>query len=319
MEFVEKILGITVKYGEELKKVFPNFIHGRYNLRYVWLGKEKVILVFPKRELEPIKLVKSHLDYIIEKESLPVVLILDKTTYLEREYLLREKLPFIVKDRQIYLPFLGVYLQELYSAEKKNLDKLLPSSQLLLLLFIYEGCRDLPASEAVKMLEFTPTTISRAAGQLEDLGLIETRKEGVKKIITSEFRPKELFKKAGAYLRSPVKRTVYVLKTELDENLLRSSYSALSDYSMLSNSEEIYYASDSIKKWERDSTKKLLDPEDQCAIELWRYDPKKLSRDDLVDPLSLALALEEDYDERVEQAVEEMLDNLWEEIDKSVE
>ena len=34
-----------------------------------------------------------------------------------------------------------------------------------------------------------------------------------------------------------------------------------------------------------------------------------------VDELSLALALREDADERVEEAVEEMLNNLWRKID----
>ena len=34
-----------------------------------------------------------------------------------------------------------------------------------------------------------------------------------------------------------------------------------------------------------------------------------------VDRLSLALALAEDKDERVEEAVEEMLKNVWEDID----
>ncbi len=35
----------------------------------------------------------------------------------------------------------------------------------------------------------------------------------------------------------------------------------------------------------------------------------------MVDELSLALSLREDADERVEEAVEEMLNNLWRKID----
>lgn len=62
-------------------------------------------------------------------------------------------------------------------------------------------------------------------------------------------------------------------------------------------------------------TKDLQDSNSQVAIEMWRYDPRKLSREKMVDELSLALSLREDADERVEEAVEEMLNNLWRKID----
>ena len=50
------------------------------------------------------------------------------------------------------------------------------------------------------------------------------------------------------------------------------------------------------------------------AVEMWRYSPQKLSTRNIVDELSLALALQEDADERVEEAVEEMLNELWRRI-----
>ena len=51
------------------------------------------------------------------------------------------------------------------------------------------------------------------------------------------------------------------------------------------------------------------------TVEMWRYDPRKMSTRNVVDELSLALALREDADERVEEAVEEMLNGLWRKID----
>ena len=59
----------------------------------------------------------------------------------------------------------------------------------------------------------------------------------------------------------------------------------------------------------------LLHSKTQVAIGLWRYNPKKLSKTNIVDELSLALSLREVADERVEETVEEMLNNLWREID----
>ena len=62
-------------------------------------------------------------------------------------------------------------------------------------------------------------------------------------------------------------------------------------------------------------TNSLQDSTEQVAVEMWRYDPRKLSTRNIVDELSLALALKKDVDERVEEAVEEMLNELWRKID----
>ncbi|MCD8147959.1 MAG: MarR family transcriptional regulator, partial [Clostridiales bacterium] len=67
--------------------------------------------------------------------------------------------------------------------------------------------------------------------------------------------------------------------------------------------------------WEGVSSKQLQSSEDQYALELWRYDPKKLSDGEYVDRLSLAISLRDDRDERIEEAVEEMLAQVWRDID----
>ena len=101
----------------------------------------------------------------------------------------------------------------------------------------------------------------------------------------------------------------------MQDTLLKSGYTALAGYSMLNEPNVICYAADSISRWDDIATKKLQDGRTQAAVELWRYDPKKLSETDTVDPLSLALTLKEDGDERVEEAVEEMLSQVWKKID----
>ena len=42
-----------------------------------------------------------------------------------------------------------------------------------------------------------------------------------------------------------------------------------------------------------------------------QYDPKILGKNGIVDPLSLAIALQDSADERVEQAIDEMLMKAW--------
>ena len=112
-----------------------------------------------------------------------------------------------------------------------------------------------------------------------------------------------------------MKKTVYIPGDRIKDKLLFSGYSALAEYSMLNAPHVAYYASDSISCWDGIAEKKLLDGHKQVAVEFWRYDPKKLSYSNSVDPLSLALVLENDADERVEEAVEEMLNHAWRRID----
>ena len=98
-------------------------------------------------------------------------------------------------------------------------------------------------------------------------------------------------------------------------DLLESGYSALAEYSMLSVPNVRCYAAERISQWKDVMTNGLQNSQVQVAVEMWRYNPRKLSTRNAVDKLSLALALREDADERVEEAVEEMLKELWRKID----
>ena len=228
---------------------------------------------------------------------------------------MRDKIPFIVDGKQIYLPFLAVYLQERSDAEPQESAAVLPSAQLLLLHYIYCGCGELMTSDAADALSFTPTSISRASKQLERLNLVKTEKRGVQKVMYSDKTPRELFESAKDFLMDPIKRTVYVPKEEIHGKLPMSGYTALSEYSMMNPPAVGYFAASSIAVWDKCASRKLQNSEVQCAVELWRYDPKKLTDGECVDKLSLALALRDDRDERIKEAVQEMLDSVWRGID----
>ena len=315
MEYLRKVLGIDTVYKESKLLSLPYYITGRYKIEGVQLIGVEALFVYPQNELQNIGAVKKHLGRIEEESGLPVVLVLKHVTYREKEYLIQDKIPFIVEGKQIYLPFMGVYLQERCDAEKKKLSSILPSAQLLLLYYIYSGQKEIMTSDISKALSLTPTSVSRASRQLEEIGLLKSEKRGVQKAVFSDKKPDELFSFSKEYLISPVKKTIYVDKNIIMDNLLLSSYSALSEYSMLSSNTLTYLASDSISKWEKNGADKLSDPDREYAIELWRYDPRLLSGGEAVDRLSLALALGDEKDERVEDAIEEMLQTLWREID----
>lgn len=315
MEYLNKVLGVKVIYKDVEFKHLPNFIATRYRLQLVSMNEQKIIFLYPKTELEQIEVLKKHITRIQKNENLPVVLVLKELSFRQKGYLIREKIPFIVDGKQIYLPFMAVYLQERCSAEKIPRKEILPSAQMLLLHFIYGGAQELSTSQAAKDLELTPTSISRASRQLEEMGLLHIRKVGVQRIMQSEESPKTLFQEAGDKLLNPIKRTVYIPKKYVGTDLLESGYSALAEYSMLNEPNVRCYAAERISQWKDFTTNSLQNSKVQMAVEMWRYNPRKLSTRNTVDELSLALTLREDADERVEEAVEEMLNKLWRRID----
>ena len=315
MEYLNHVLGIRVIYKNDKPKPMPNYIFERYRTQIVTLDGNKSVFVYPKAELDSINSVKKHMERIRRAADAPAVLVPKYLTYRQKEYLLRDHIPFIVEGRQIYLPYMAIYLQERCDRERQETKAILPSAQVLLLYYIYHGCGELSACAASQALSFTATSISRASRQLEEMALIQTKKRGVQKVIFSNKTSAELFSLAKSCLMSPVKRTIYVPKAEIRHKLLVSGYSALSEYSMLNPPEATYLATDSITEWDRVSSGSLQNSDDQCAVELWRYNPKKSSDGEYVDRLSLALALREDKDERIEEAIEEMLAQVWREID----
>ena len=118
MEYLKRVLGIKVRYENKTVDHLPNFIRTRYILQRVYLDAQKAVFLYPKSELEQIVTLKKHLERVQKSADCPVILVLEKITARQKEYLLRDKIAFIVEGKQIYLPFMAVYLQERCSAEK---------------------------------------------------------------------------------------------------------------------------------------------------------------------------------------------------------
>lgn len=315
MDYLTHVLGIRVIYQDDSRISLPNFIHSRYKVQRATLDGKEVLFVFAKKELDSINSVKKHLERIEKTASAPAILVPQTLNYRQKEYLLRDRIPFVVDRKQIYLPFMAVYLQERCDGEKIETAKMLPSAQLLLLHYIYKGCGEYPSSEAAGELGLTNTSISRASRQLEEMGLIQTKRQGVQKILITDKSPKELFIIAKECMSNPVKRRIYVRKDEIHVPLLLSGFSALSEYTMLNPLSYECVAANSVAAWEKVASQRLQNSDDQYEVELWRYDPRKLSDGNCVDRLSLALAFNAERDERVEEAVEELLEQVWEDID----
>jgi len=153
--------------------------------------------------------------------------------------------------------------------------------------------------------------VSRAVKQLTTLDLMSARKDGVRTVISGRERRLDLYNKARPYLLNPVRKKLYVERMDLPEGLPLSGYSALSELTMLGSPEmETLAFFGRIGKLF--GTGALIDNAKQAEVEIWRYDPVLLSRrSGVVDALSLVVSLSPGEDPRIEQAIDDLLSQVW--------
>jgi len=167
----------------------------------------------------------------------------------------------------------------------------------------------MPTTLAPAKFNFSAMTVSRAANQLTQTGLLEDYKDGVQRVLTSPLAPKDLYEKSKPFLLDPVRKRFYINKSELPVDFFISGESALAQKSMLSRPNVEVYGIAKVLKF-ASQTSQLIDNEKQCEVEVWRYDPTSLSGEGCADVLSLALSVAHLRDERVEITTNEMLEKV---------
>ena len=312
MKYVADTLGvklITKAWDDESK--LPYYLTNHYEFKRAYFGGEPCILMKPKGELANLTVLKKHISRVREVAPYPIALDLDEMTAQRRKSLIKAKIPFAAPPCHIYLPFLGVALFDRYTSLSRPTETLMPSSQLLLFHYLYQSKPELYTGETADMFGISVMQVSRAVKQLSALGLVFDSKDGVRIIISSKERKRDLFEKAKPFLLNPVRKKLYVDNKDFPTRLPLAGYSALSELTMLGQPSTKIFAFYS-KSSELKGTEVLYDDNEQTEVEIWRYNPITLSKQPgIVDVLSLATSLLSDDDPRVEQSIDELLSEVW--------
>lgn len=191
-------------------------------------------------------------------------------------------------------------------------DKMMPATQCLFLYLLYNNQNAyVLKKQAAEALGLTKSSITRASEQLKAMKLITEEQVGKEirmKTVASGFA---LFQVARPYLVTPVQRIVYTERASVCGEMCLAGESALSKVSMLGepkyNTLAIYKGDDLVRdfveldiKWQEDT--------DAVQIELWKYKPELFAKDGIVDPVSLALSLSDNADERVQGELKDFLE-----------
>ena len=301
------VFGLTINYKSwDKKQALPLYVAGNYEIDEAIVSNNRFIVMRPIGDLPTLPAMKKHIEKIQKIDDVPVAFYLKNLSDFRRKGMLESNIPFMT-EKQVFLPFIGTLLME----EKNNAlykEKFMFSTQQLFLKYLYNRQNKLYVANVGKKLPYSAMTLSRAVKQLEASDLFLVYKDGVNKVIESKYDRRELFERAKPFLLDPVRKYGYIEKSRIDENMVLASESALAKNSMLNPSKLITYAIDEQKMDINQMENELVDPNKQIRLELWGYDPKLFSDDNVADGLSVALSLREIVDERIEEAIDECIE-----------
>ncbi len=297
----------------------PYWLVDAFDLKALAILGHPVLLAIDKRADRPgLASIRAQIDKIREVTGLPVLYATEALASYERKRLIEQKVPFVVPGNQLYLPDLGVDLREYFrKPAAQPQSEISPAAQAMLIAVLlgkpWRG--EWEPAEVLCRLGYTAMTASRAAREVVAAGIASSEMVGKLRRLKAEGTARELWEHIKPWLRSPVKRRVWVLPTPdfaLREFKL-AGLSALARQSMLAKPAWLTYAL-SPAQWKlatQQNAKTVPEPEPGAIqLELWNYSTALVPGAQLVDPLSLVLGLQSDADDRVRQALAELEEHL---------
>ena len=323
--YLHETLGVNVKVQAWPGAAkLPYFLQAAFDMRQIKLLDHNVILAIDRHPHQPgLAGVRTQLDKLGQLAKSAVVYVTVALASYERRRLIEQKLPFIVPGNQMYLPGLGLDLREHFRQRAlAPATALSPAAQAMLLAVLMRQpwCAEWQPAEVVKQLGYTAMTLSRSVKELTAAGIATLRIDGKARWLRIESGAAETWEQVLPLLRSPVKRRIWIKPAARwkPPSLPLAGLSALAKYSMLAEPPYPVYAV-SPQDWKALSNadfETLPEPlPGACEWELWHYAPApgaggKTAGPRSVEPLSLALSLQGDVDERVQLALDELKEHF---------
>ena len=308
------ILVLKLNYTKWNKeKQLPLFILNDFLVQKAIINDIECLSLTPKEDLPTLPAFKKQISIIKEIENVPIFLQLDVISSFRRQNLLKNKIPFILKDKIVYLPFMATYLTNT-QYEEKTIEKISLATQLLFTWILYQNANKYYVSDAVKSLGFSNMTLTRAYRQLCATQLLEEHKDGRKIFLTKKLSKVELFNKMKPYLQSPFYTQGYILKKEITKDMIPASEFAFSQHTHLNPPKLKTYAIEKKHSKNIKLQRECYSYDEQVELQIWKYNPLIFSPNQKkIDVISLILSLLGKEDARLDIEIENLLKKIFKE------
>jgi len=297
----------------------PFFLRDSYTFYEVSLLNTPCLLMVARDNNEQTPaIIRKQMLQVQAKCDGEVIYLCSSVSAYNRKRLIEQKVPFVVPGNQMYLPMLGIDLREHFRQIRSAAPgKLSPSTQAVVLHVLLHGPKDYTPSRLANQLRYTVMTLTRAFDELASLGLGEVLTEGRERVLRFSDGKKDLWQRSREFMRSPVKKRIFIRPPEQRWCGIPAGLTALAHFTLLAPPSTPVYAV-SLDDWKSmkltNAILELPAAEAQShEVEIWNYSPLLFKEeDDVVDRFSLYLSLQDNVDERVQSALEKMMEEvLW--------
>jgi hypothetical protein len=320
-DYLNEVTGMEVAIHRHGMNHLPFFMTRLYDLADIRLGAMSYLAVFLKQEDEfkPAQFLK-HLTQISDFELDDVCVVAESLPSYVRKRMIEKGISFVVPNVQMYLPGMGMELRNRSASKKgKKPGNLSPATQVVLIYGLLGGIKE-PISplELSKKLFYSTMTMSRAFDELEAIELGHVERIGRERLLTLAQEKRLVWKEALPRLKSPVRYQKRIAERDMRRNdlflagdALAAGLTALSKQTMIGEKDipEFAVSADTWKRLEKEGVETIpVDEPGTCLLQVWRYDPKVLEVGGMVDPFSLYLSFQGETDERIEMALDDMME-----------
>ena len=301
---------VTIKQaGTDIISSLPQGVISCFNLYKLRILEKEVLLAVPIDEeiVSPLQIRKQQ-ELIERTTGIVTVFAFCYLASYNVQRMVAQRVNFILPGKQMFIPSLLLDMRPLRGGTRKSKDSVPAMAQCIVLYHLQIApLNGMTALSIANILGGSYPNIIRAIRWLADKGFVLF--EGLKtKTIWFILAGRELWNAIEPMLVNPVERVVY---TDAPfEGGFVSGINALSEYSMINSDKESIFAIG--KDYYRLEQKRTNKEFGSTRLEVWKYKPSLLTKNSIVDKLSLYLSLRENEDERIQIELENMINEmLW--------
>jgi len=274
-----------------------------------------------KVEIKPGQ-IAAHADLLRKTQENDTAFVFPALPAYLRQRLVQKGVAFIVPGIHLFLPFMAMDFRTrtrttLYAQGDAEGPLSMPAQMVVLYHLQRQHIGEHTLGQLSKQFNYSAMTLSRVLAELTRREICEVQRDGVRKRLRFVAVGRGLWQKTLPYFQSPVVATKTVrIDKNIKAHFLHAGITALSDYTMLAD-DPVPAVAIFTPNWRR-ALKEGTITERSCLedlgtkVEVWGYDPKLLVEmgNTAVDRLSLYLSCKNNQDERVQGALEKLLEDV---------
>ena len=317
IKYLNQVLGENAVHvaQSEVVNQLPYFLQDTYEvLPGKMLGQPITLACMKGHEPIAAQQIDQHTRRLQELLNAPVIVALPEIAPGERKQLIEQGVAFVVPNRQLFVPQMGMILTERFGNLTKRKQELAsPATQALLIWYLnHHPTTDTwhPFQEAAA-LGYAGMTATRAIRELLQFKLFELDVRGRTKYLKLQVDRHQLWEMAKPYLRTPVLNTLFTYdRRVLNVPCVRwAGESALARLSMVNEPQQqvVALTAEAAQKAKKEGI--FFEPRklaDGIAVQVWRYLPTMQIKENTVDRLSLWLSLSGNPDDRIQLALNDI-------------